>query len=118
MTNVLPDGIEESTDLLEPFRCLVGSFPEQLEVALFQDISQDDDVLDGLILHLKWKEEVFGQHEICMWKVGQAFQENRVCDIQVEKMWVELEQFQHSQVGFQVIGVFSGLFLDVFLEDW
>lgn len=118
MTHVLSDGIEETTNLLEPFRGLVGSFPEQLEVALLQDISQDDDVLDGLILHLKWKEKVFGQDEIGMWKVGQAFQENCVCDIQVEKMGIELKQFQHSQVGFQVIGVVSGLLLDVFLEDW
>lgn len=53
-----------------------------------------------------------------MWKVGQAFQENRVCYVQVEEMWIELVQLQDSQVCFQIVGVATGLFLNVFLEDW
>lgn len=39
-------------------------------------------------------------------------------DAQVQGVCVELVEFQHGQVGIEVVGVVFSLFLNVFLEEW
>lgn len=52
VTDELPDGIVEATDLLEEQRILRDAGPEQGKVALLQNVSQVDDFLDCVVVHL------------------------------------------------------------------
>lgn len=40
-----------------------------------------------------------------------------MCNAEIHCWWIELVEFQHSEVGVEIVGVLLRLFLNVFLEE-
>lgn len=118
MAHIFPNGIEESTDGDDQVGCIVDFRPEQFKITLFQNVSQKDDVVDGLILHLGGQQKTLAECKVGVWEIGQRLQQNQVSDFHVQQIWIELVQFQHSQICLQVVGVFLHLLFDVVLDGF
>ncbi|KAK2082322.1 hypothetical protein P7K49_039780 [Saguinus oedipus] len=56
------------------------------------------------------------QVEVSVWQIGEGLQQDLGGDCGLKEGWVELVQFQDSQVGFQIIGIFLGLHLHIALQ--
>lgn len=108
----------KSGDLLEELALVLNRLPEQNEVALLEDVGDVDDLLHGVVLHLRRQQEILAEYEVAERQVGERLQQDQVSDAEVQRVRVELVIFQHSQVGVDVVGVLLGLLLNVFLEEW
>lgn len=96
VTHKLPDRIEESTNLLEERWILGNAGPEQRKVTLLQDISQVNDFLDRVVVHLGRQQQTLAQDKIGVGEVGQSFQQNYVRHVQVHQLRIELIELQTS----------------------
>lgn len=54
----------ESGDLFEEFAFVLNCLPEQNEIALLENVGDINDLLDGVITHLCWKQEILAENEV------------------------------------------------------
>lgn len=108
----------ESGDFIEKFALVLDLLPEKGEVALLEDVCDVDDLLHGLIAHLGRQQQILAEYEIAEREIRQRLQQNQVCDLEVQRVRVELVEFEDCQVGVEVVGVLLGLLLNIFLEEW
>lgn len=83
-------GIMEAGYMAEHGAIDFSALPEQSEVSALQYVCQIDNGLDILILHLLGQQQALGHNEICVGQVRQALQQNRVGDVKVEHVRIEL----------------------------
>lgn len=118
IANEFPDGIEETVDVNDQVGCRQNLWPEQLEVAFLQDVGQFDDVADGWIFDLGGQQQALAQREISVWQIGKRFEQNQVCDLQIQECWIELVWLEHGQIHLQIVSVAFGLFAHIILQRW
>lgn len=92
--------------------------PKQGKVALLEDVRNVDDLLNGLIAHLGRQQQILAENEVAEGEIRQRLQKNQVSDSEVQRVRVELIEFEDCQVGVEVVGVLLGLLLNIFLEEW
>lgn len=68
--------------------------------------------------HQLWVDETLAQDEVRVWEICQCFQKDADNILSLETRWIELVQFQNSQIRFQIICVFSYLSINVLLQCW
>lgn len=116
MAHIFSDRVEKSVYIHNQVWRRQNLRPKQFKVALFQNISQNDDVADLFVFHLLWQQQAFAQHEIGVREVGKRFQQNQICDIQIHQFRIELVRFQYSQIGFQIVCVVLRLLAHIILQ--
>lgn len=113
-----PDWIEETFNIHNQIRCRENFRPEQFKVAFLQNVGQFNNITDCCVFHLSWQQETFAQCEIGMRQIGECFQQNQVCNLQIQQSWIELVWLQNSQIHFQVVAVAFSLFTNMVLKSW
>lgn len=118
VTDIFTNGIVEAGDTGNVFGVSGGQNfrPEQFEIALFQNIGQENDFDHGVVFHLGRQQQALAQCEIGVREVGQRFQQNQICDFQIEIFRIELVQLQHGQIRFQIVFVSFGLVAHIVFE--
>ena len=61
-------------------------------------------------------DHAIAQGEVSMEQFGEGLQQDLGHDCGLEEGWVELIQFQHSEIGLQAVGLLLGLCLRVALQ--
>lgn len=92
--------------------------PEQNEVALLENVGDVNDFLDSVVAHLSWQQQILAENEIAEGKVRDCLQKNQVSDAEVERVRIELVEFQHGEISIEIVGVVLCLLLNVVLEEW
>lgn len=94
VTHIFTNGIVEAGHTGNMFGVSGGQNfrPEQFEIALFQNIGQENDLDNGIVFHLCRQQQALAQCEIGVREVGQRFQQNQICDFQIEIFRIELVQ--------------------------
>lgn len=90
IANKFPDGIKETIDIYNQIGCGQNFRPEQFKIAFLQNIGQFNDIANGWIFHLSGQQQTLAQREIGVWQIGECFEQDQICDFQIQESWIEL----------------------------